>query len=124
VGFAGVAATIPFLRFSHNPDRFGCRYLEDHLDLDGGEEETALTALGGPEEGILLSRDQARPCESGELRRSIRPPRQQVITTLAVRAFLESVLASRSEARDAAARYLAHALATDLLEATFVASAR
>ena len=124
VGFAGMAATIPFLRFSHNPDRFGCRYLEDHLDLDEDEEATALAALGGPDEGIQLSLVQARPCENSDLPRSIRPPRQQAITTLAVRAFLESALAIQSQVREAAASYLANALANDLREVSFAAPLR
>jgi hypothetical protein len=54
----------------------------------------------------------------------MRPPRQQVITTLAVRAFLESAFASRSEARAAATRYLANTLGSDLREATFAVFAR
>lgn len=124
VGFAGMAATIPFLRFSHNPDSFGCRYLEAHLDLDEDEEATALAALGGPDEGIQLSLVQARPCENSDLPRSIRPPRQQAITTLAVRAFLESALATKSQVREAAASYLANSLANDLREVSFAAPLR
>ena len=124
VGFAGVAATIPFLRFSHNPDRFGCRYLEDHLDLDEDEEATALAALGGPDEGIQLSLVQTRPCENSDLPRSIRPPRQQAITTLAVRAFLESALAIQSQVREAAASYLTNSLANDLREVSFATPPR
>jgi predicted dienelactone hydrolase len=123
VGFAGVAATLPFLRFSHNPDGFGCRYLEDHLDLDEPVGETAWAGLGGEKEGIDLSSDLPLPCTRGDLPRAIRPPRQQIITTLAVRAFLESALAPAAELREAAARYLAHALASDLPEATFAVSA-
>jgi hypothetical protein len=126
VGFAGLAATNPFLRFSHNPDRIGCSYLERHLKLppDDLEVEAVSAELGGPENGVLLSTELPLPCVHGDLPRAIRPPRQQIITELAVRAFFESEFAERLETRKAASRYLSDLLQRDLPEAEYAGSAR
>jgi predicted dienelactone hydrolase len=126
VGFAGLAATNPFLRFSHNPDRIGCSYLERHLELppDDLEVEAVSAELGGPENGVLLSTELPLPCVHGDLPRAIRPPRQQIITELAVRAFFESEFAERLETRKAASRYLSELLQRDLPEAEYAGSAR
>ena len=123
VGFAGLSSSIPFLRFSHNPDGIGCRYLVEHLDIEREdlEEENPWDELGGPEEGVVLSEDLPMPCESDEIPRSIRPPRQQVITKLAVRAFFDSHFEKRAEQRRAASRFLSDGLARDLPEATYAA---
>jgi len=124
VGFAGPAATIPFLRFSHNPDGLGCSYLERHLELqpDELEAEAFAAELVGPENGVLPSSEVPLPCEQEKLPRSIRPPRQHIITELAVRAFFERELAERVETRQAASRYLSELLPRDLPEAEYARS--
>jgi len=121
VGFAGMAASFPPLRFSRNPDGFGCSYLEKRLELptDDVEVEAFAAGLGGPENGVLLSPELAVPCGQEDLRRAIRPPRQQIITKLAVRAFFESEFAARAETRQAASDYLSELLPQDMPEAGY-----
>jgi predicted dienelactone hydrolase len=121
VGFASVASTIPFLRFGHNPDEFGCWYLESHLDLSPGalDEEAFWSELGGSEDGVLPAAELPLPCASDDLPRSIRPPRQQNITALAVRAFFEREFGQGEARRRAAYRYLESALEQDLPEVEY-----
>jgi predicted dienelactone hydrolase len=116
VGFADVAASVPFLRFSHNPDGIGCWYLDSHLDLspEALDEEALWRELGGPEYGVLPVAELPRPCASADLPRSIRPPRQQIITALAVRAFFEREFGEGEAKRRAASQYLESALEHDL----------
>jgi hypothetical protein len=59
------------------------------------------------------------PCASDDLPRSIRPPRQQNITALAVRAFFEREFGEGETKRRAASRYLERALEHDLPEAEY-----
>jgi dienelactone hydrolase len=120
-GFAHVSATV--LRFSPNPDRIGCWYMGRRLDLDPADENP-LAALGGPEAGVEFPASAPRPCQRSSLPRAMRPRRQQVITTLAVRAFLDAELGASPEVRGAAARYLARGLARDFEEVELVPSER
>ena len=83
-----------------------------------------LAALSGAEVGIELREDAARPCAEGELAHAMRPARQHVLTTLAVRAFLDSVLGASDAQRDAASHYLAHTMARELPEVRFQRSPR
>jgi predicted dienelactone hydrolase len=118
VGFADLAPRV--FRFSDNPDAIGCRYLRRNLDVDADPDpDGPFAALGGPAVGIELREDAARPCADDALVHAMRPARQHVLTTLAVRAFLDSVFADSESARSAASRYLAHTFAVELPEARF-----
>jgi predicted dienelactone hydrolase len=122
VGFVDLAPRV--FRFYDNPDSIGCRYLRRNLDVDSDPDpEGPFAALGGPEAGIELRGAAARPCADAELSHAIRPARQHVLTTLAVRAFLESVFGESEAERRAASRYLTKTLATELPEARFEAGA-
>lgn len=122
VGFADLAPRV--FRFYDNPDSIGCRYLRRNLDVDSDPDpDGPFAALGGSEMGIELRENAARPCDDDELAHAMRPARQHVLTTLAVRAFLEAEFGASEASRSAASRYLAHTLARDLPEARFETSA-
>ncbi len=122
VGFVDLAPR--FFRFSDNPDAIGCRYLRRNLDVESDPDpDGPFAALGGSEMGIELGESAARPCDDDELAHAMRPARQHVLTTLAVRAFLESEFGASETSRSAASRYLAHTLARDLPETRFETSA-
>jgi predicted dienelactone hydrolase len=112
-GFAHVSARV--FRFWPNPDSVGCWYLRRRVDLVR-EGENPLGALGGSGTGVVFSESPPLPCQRVDRRRAMRPRRQHAITTLAVRAFLDTVLAAGPEAREAARRYLARGIALELPE--------
>ncbi|MCP4003859.1 MAG: hypothetical protein GY725_06650 [bacterium] len=105
------------LRFLANPDRVGCFALDRLLDLSDTEE--LLHRLGGAESGLDSAGTAHRPCEKAPPSRTMDPLRQQAITRLAVAAYLEAQFAADSEARRAAAEYLAAGLQHDFPEARF-----
>jgi len=111
-GFDEMARRAP--RLVANPDRIGCWWLESHLDLTRSRE--VLADLGAPWTGLLAPDPPPRPCSTPPPCRAMDPARQQLITKLAVAAFLDSRFAGDAATRAAAAAYLADGLARDFPE--------
>jgi predicted dienelactone hydrolase len=117
-GFDHRAARIP--RVVRNPDVFACWILARTLHLDAAV--ATVRDLSRPDEGVDL--EQVRPpCLERPPRVVMRPARQQMITTLAVAAFLESTFAATPEAQARARAYLTTTLPHDLADVR-VATAR
>jgi predicted dienelactone hydrolase len=100
-GFDHEAARLP--RFVANPDVFACWILARTVDLDVAV--ATVRGLFRADDGIDLER-MATPCLEKPPRLVMRPAQQQMITTLAVTAFLESRFASEQTAPTRARRYL------------------
>lgn len=104
-----------WLRFSRNPDGLACQGIR--LQMEGAPAEpdpSPLWALGGPEDGIDFP-SWERPClVASEFPQAMRPQRQQALTSLAVRAFFDSLFAAAPADREAAARYLSTGMAEEL----------
>jgi dienelactone hydrolase len=96
-----------------NPDVFACWVLARTLHLDTAV--ATVRALSRPDEGVDLEAIRP-PCLDLPPRVSMRPARQQMITTLAVAAFLESVFAETPEAKARARAYLTTTLPRDLAD--------
>ena len=111
-GFDDTMSGLP--RVLDNPDTLGCWMLRRTLDLDVALER--LRAQSSAEDGIDFAHGMARPCVAHPAAVAMDPVRQQMITTLAVRAFLEQRLAPEAAARAEAARYLTEGLPHDFAE--------
>jgi hypothetical protein len=108
-------------RLMGNPDRIACWWLTSHLDLSHSRE--VLTALGGPESGIVVPEPIPRPCLQEPPAGSMDPVRQQLITKLVVATFFDSRFARDPGVRRAAEEYLQRGLAVDFPEAAYGRSA-
>ena len=115
------------MRFSHNPDAIACESIvaragegetEDPFAPEAGPDPFA--PLSGPELGVDF-RAWDLPClgERAEPPRAMRPQRQHHLTSLAIRAFLDSKLSADADARSRASRYLREVLRLELPDAGF-----
>lgn len=100
VGFAGMSAT--FFRWFRHPDQLICPLLLNNLDLEGSESEPILEA--DSEIGISISEEV--PCMMETFDRAMRPADQQMLTRLALYAFLEKEFSHDIEQRQQMERYL------------------
>lgn len=100
VGF--VDLTRLYMRWSRHPDRLICPLLLRGLEQHGNGEAEQLP----PDPELGLSDTVALPCSEDDWPRSMRPARQQMLTQLAVYAFLESVFAADPDRRQAMQTYL------------------
>lgn len=116
-GFSPMADGL--MRVFGNPDRIGCAALSRVLELQ--PRENPFTALGGETQGVLAEIDQPLPCANGAPKRALAAGRQLMITTLALRAFFESVWEGDAAAREESARFLAEGIPRDFAEARFEA---
>jgi predicted dienelactone hydrolase len=116
-GFDDAIAGLP--RTLDNPDALGCRLLGWKLDLDAAQ--ASLPSLARPGDLVALDGDLPAPCTTEPPDVALDPVRQQVLTELAVRAFLDSRLAPEPAARASAARYLRVDMPRDLPEVSFAA---
>lgn len=114
-GFGPVSDSV--MRIFGNPDRLGCWALTRTLEVERGENPFA--ALGGEEQGIAALREVPPPCAKGVPVEALAAGRQLMATTLALRAFFESVWASDAAERAQHAAYLAEGVARDFEEARF-----
>jgi hypothetical protein len=114
-GFSPMADGV--MRVFGNPDRIGCAALSRTLKL--APRENPFVGLGGEEHGVLAQTEQPLPCANGAPARALAAGRQLMITTLALRAFLESAWESDAAKRDGSARFLAEALARDFEEVRY-----
>jgi len=100
VGFASMSAT--FFRWFRHPDQLICPLLLSNLDLEGSEAESILAA--DAEIGISISEEV--PCMMETFERAMRPADQQMLTRLALYAFLEQEFSDDPEQRQLMQRYL------------------
>jgi hypothetical protein len=115
-GFAPMSDGV--MRLLGNPDRLGCFALSRTLRVAPGENPFA--GLGGEDQGIAETRAPL-PCANGAPAKALAPRRQLWVTTLALRAFFESVWAEDEGVRAESARFLAEILPRDFPEATHLA---
>jgi dienelactone hydrolase len=114
-GFDDAARHMP--RLMGNPDRIACWWLASNLDLSRSRE--VLTALGGPESGVVVPEPTPRPCLQEPPAGAMDPVRQQLITNVVVAAFFDSRFGGDPGVRRAAEEYLQRGLAVDFPEATY-----
>ncbi len=119
VGFDQVASG--FLRIFGNPDRVGCRL--GGADPEATPENPFNGKFGTPEQGLLEVTDYPPPCAK-TFDRTLSAGRQQMLTTLAVRAFFESRFSREPEARADQEDFLVRVLPAELPEVTYTPSRR
>ena len=113
LGFVGAAE--PSFRLMHNPDSLGCSAVLSVLDEDPNEVFAKLGSVG---EGVYMPPNTPRVCELMPLREALHPGRQQMITTVAVLSFFESVFSEDQARREEGAVLLRESLALDFEEAS------
>jgi len=101
-------------RLLDNPDTLACWLLDRTLHLESALAK--LRADSRDEDGIDLEHGVPAPCAEEPISVAMDPARQQVITTLAVTAFLEAQLAPAAEVRERALHYLVDGLPRDFEE--------
>ena len=103
-------------------DAMACGGIQDQIEegTTSNQEGDPFEGLGGPELGIDASLWQL-PCADleHEFVLAMRPHRQQVITSLAVRAFFDSLFAPAPTDRETAAAYLERTLPSELSDAVY-----
>ena len=119
LGFVSFAST--FLRFHRNADAMACENMEDLSEgtQDDGDPFERLAAADPTIEVTAWERPCAPDHVFGE---ALRPQRQQKLTMLVVRAYLEAVLGEGAE-RDAAQRYLDTTLPAELADVAVASGA-
>lgn len=106
-GFAGMS-TILFRWFRH-PDQIVCPMVLDGLNRDDSGDESVLV----PDPTVGVSISEARPCTMETFERAMRPADQQMLTRLAIYAFLEREFAPDRERRQQMESYLSAGLAAE-----------
>jgi predicted dienelactone hydrolase len=99
-GFAGISST--FMRWFEHPDELVCPMLVSGLERDQEQQDSILEANLAA--GITAT--VSTPCAMESFPRAMRPGQQQMLTRLAVYAFLESSFAEESSRRQAMLQYL------------------
>lgn len=107
VGFARLSSV--FLRWARHPDKMICPLLLDGLDREDREDETVLVS----DAALGISTSGVPPCTMDTFDRAMRPADQQMLTRLALYAFLEKVFADEADRRRQMDRYLATRFATE-----------
>ena len=108
IGFAEIARYL--FRWAANVDNFACRRLL--AVLADRSPEGAFAGLGGLDQGVDQSRT-SEICDPLPTARTMRPARQQMLTTLAAFGFFQSRFAGDPAVRRRAGRYLATTLAEE-----------
>jgi predicted dienelactone hydrolase len=111
-GFDDAMTGLP--RLMDNPDKLGCWVLDRTLHLDTALAKLREHAQDG--DGIDLEGGVGSPCLEEPPRVAMDPARQQMITTLAATAFLESRFAPDTSERTRARHYLTEVLPRDFEE--------
>ncbi|PLW70557.1 alpha/beta hydrolase family protein [Pseudohalioglobus lutimaris] len=112
-GFAGPAAP---LRWMKNPDALGC-YMANR-NIDGDEEDTWYDLIGTEAQGID-HKTKNDFCLVDPLPKAINVLRQQMITSVVVTSFFQSVFAPKAEQREAARFFLSNTLAGELPDVSY-----
>jgi predicted dienelactone hydrolase len=115
LGFAALSE--PVMRFMSDPDSLGCAAVLSTL----GDTSTndVFRQLGSRSEGVAVDDNIPDICEILSSEEPVHAGRQQMITTIAVLSFFESVFAPRLAERQAARAQLAVSLERDFPEARF-----
>jgi predicted dienelactone hydrolase len=100
-GFAAEAAR--YFRWARHPDRLVCRLLRDSVSEEELDQPRVMVA---PDPAVGISDTGVPGCTRQEYERAMRPAKQQVLTRLAIYAFLESQFASDLNRRHRMSRYL------------------
>jgi pimeloyl-ACP methyl ester carboxylesterase len=93
----GFAEEGKWFRWFDNPDTVGCTFAKDTIERNKATTEPWYDELGGVEEGYVREIDP-RICED-EVSTAMNPLRQQQLTLMAVRSFLECQFAEAPEDR-------------------------
>lgn len=120
-GFTHLAAGI--LRVLGNPDRLACSVAAISNGSVLANENTFVGLFGTPEQGLINVTEHRPPCAK-TFEQTMQAGREQMITTLAVRAFLESQFANEPKERADHAAFLMRTLPTELPEVTYTPSRR
>lgn len=107
VGFASMAKTL--FRWSKHPDETVCPMLVANVNREGDTGGP----LFEPDPTLGIVSTQAVPCANKNFERAMRPADQQMLTRLALYAFLESVFAKDAERREEMSAYLAGKIASE-----------
>jgi predicted dienelactone hydrolase len=115
LGFAALSE--PMMRFMNDPDSLGCAAVLSTL----GDRSTndVFRQLGSASEGVVVDDSIPDICEILPTEEPAHAGRQQMITTIAVLSFFESVFAPQTTDRLAARAQLAASLEQDFPEARF-----
>lgn len=114
-GFAGGTA---LLRWMRNTDAAGCWSVKRNLDLEDGASWSSLLNVA---EADVVDSVELDICSDDTLPPTMHVLRQQRITQVAVRAFIDSVLQADPAVRSAATRYLRESLPRELPDVSFLA---
>lgn len=112
-GFAGPAAP---LRWLDNPDAIGCYMVKSNIDES--LEDPWYHLLGTPEQGINYDATNEL-CRMEPLPTAMNVLRQQMITSVVVTGFFQSLFAPSPAQREQAARYLSDVLASEVPEVRY-----
>jgi predicted dienelactone hydrolase len=118
-GFSARAAGV--MRVLGNPDRLGCTMMLQNLDI--APEENPFEGLGSEAQGFIDATDALLPCAQ-QFETAMAAGRQHLLTTLAVRAFFESLFTGSASERAAHAEYLSSTLPRELAEVAFTQAER
>jgi dienelactone hydrolase len=123
VGFDQIAAGA--MRLLGNPDGVACSAAAASAgDAESAPPENAFVGLfGTPEQGLLEPTDY-RPGCTRTFEQAVAAGRQQMLTTLAVRAFFESQFAGGPESRADHEAFLTRTLPAELPEVSYTPSRR
>jgi dienelactone hydrolase len=119
VGFDRVAAGV--MRLLGNPDTVGCRL--GGADPEASPENPFSGLFGTPEQGLLAVAEYPPPCVK-TFEWTLAAGRQQLLTTLVVRAFFESHFAREPGVRADHEEFLVRILPAELPEVTYAPSRR
>lgn len=116
VGFVSMAAL--FLRWFDHPDALICPMLVEGLEGEGGRDQPMLE----PDPSLGISSNVSMPCTMDSFGRAMRPAEQQMLTRLALYAFLERELAEDTGRRQEMDTYLRSELAQENVSVTVEAA--
>jgi predicted dienelactone hydrolase len=113
-GFSGPSAP---LRWLNNPDAIGCYMVKQNVE--DSLEDPWFELIGSPEQGIDHNTVNEL-CEMDPLPEAMNILRQQMITSVVVSSFFESIFAPDASRRDAAQAFLSESLAGELPDVDYL----
>jgi len=107
-GFSQPGSTM--LRFLKNPDSLACSMLRWNMD---NKPWDFVTDLGGADMGIVEPHEEIAPLTTPMVPTAMKASRQQLFTSLAAHAFLDSRFSSKQSTRRQALRFLQKTLSAE-----------